>query len=552
MGAHRPLHPPMSPLRLPLSLLPLPLVALLVLLFNADVAAAAPRNITIDDTDSAISYLGTWEASENQRSSLDYGGTHPVSSTGGSAVFTFTGTAVYYLSPRWPYNVSTNVALDSAAPVYVNLTDPLSSPSPPGGSESALSAVVWSATGLANTTHKLTLTAGPDGYTVADGFIYTVDDGAPASSSSAAATSHTSLKSSPTSTKSSVPSPTPAHTNITAIALAAALGAAALIAAIILAVFLLRRRRRRNPQKYMSANGNRKNSNVLDEWGNDDAYGGGGGAPIPVVVPFTAVAASRRESGHTPNNMSDASTGPLLAHTHEAYQDPYSQDPYRDSVRASSYGDVRASSYGEFGGREKKGYAGGYASGSGSASATGSHPSGSSYPSGSGSGSSYPSGSYPSNAYPTATGYANPSASTSGGLGLPPGAAIAGGVYHDDDAFASGSIARSASSAGLLAGGHGRGRGDSSASAPLAQGDPRRNASASASGSAYGSPSGSQHNLSQTVASSSSAPHENLAPRRTLRLANVSVDAAAARRGEKARPLREEVYTPAPPAYTES
>jgi hypothetical protein len=55
--------------------------------------ASALLNVTIDDTDPAIVYSGTWEPSASHLSGLDYGGTHTLSSdTTASATLTFTGT----------------------------------------------------------------------------------------------------------------------------------------------------------------------------------------------------------------------------------------------------------------------------------------------------------------------------------------------------------------------------------------------------------------------------------------------------------------------------
>ncbi|KAJ7153356.1 hypothetical protein C8R46DRAFT_912587 [Mycena filopes] len=147
-----------------LFLLPLPLFLHL---------ASALLNVTIDDTDAMITYEGSWEPSATHMSGLDYGGTHTVSGdTAANATFTFTGVAVYYLCPRWPYAVNTEVTLDDGQSVIVNLTDPAASTTAAGGSESAQSSVVWSATGLTNATHKLVLTMAPQGeFIVADGFM---------------------------------------------------------------------------------------------------------------------------------------------------------------------------------------------------------------------------------------------------------------------------------------------------------------------------------------------------------------------------------------------
>ncbi|KAJ7733662.1 hypothetical protein B0H16DRAFT_1328049 [Mycena metata] len=138
--------------------------------------ASALINVTIDDTDPAIVYQGSWEASSTHLSSLDYGGSHTVSGDStASATLTFTGVAIYYLCPRWPYAVNTEVTLDGGQSVIVNLTDPIASTTAAGGSESAQFSVVWSATGLTNTTHKLVLTMAPTGeFIVADGFMCVV------------------------------------------------------------------------------------------------------------------------------------------------------------------------------------------------------------------------------------------------------------------------------------------------------------------------------------------------------------------------------------------
>ncbi|KAJ6610523.1 hypothetical protein B0H10DRAFT_1802149 [Mycena sp. CBHHK59/15] len=130
-------------------------------------------NVTIDDTDSMIRYSGTWESSSSHLSGLDYGGSHTVSSdTSGSATFTFTGVAVYYLAPRWPYAVNTQLTLDGGSSIIVNLTDPKASTTAAGGSESAGFSVAWSATGLTNTSHTLVASMASTGqFIIVDGFM---------------------------------------------------------------------------------------------------------------------------------------------------------------------------------------------------------------------------------------------------------------------------------------------------------------------------------------------------------------------------------------------
>ncbi|KAJ6521559.1 hypothetical protein DFH09DRAFT_1331138 [Mycena vulgaris] len=277
----------------PLLFLPLPLFFYVV---------GALLNVTVDDTDaSSITYQGPWES---YRSSLNYGGSHTLSTNStATATFTFTGVAVYYLVPRWPYPVNTQLSLDGGQGVIVNLTDPNASTTFSGGSESALSSVTWSATDLSNTTHTLVLSMASTGQViVADGFIFTVNNGSSPSSSSASSTAPQT----PTPTKPAdsagtpvVPPVVPMKTDTLAIALGCALGAAALLAAALLAFFICRRQNRRP----------RIVSNVLDDWGADadtDAY-----PPPPVPFVAGAMPASPRPT-HVPS-MSDASTGPLLA-----------------------------------------------------------------------------------------------------------------------------------------------------------------------------------------------------------------------------------------------
>jgi len=67
-----------------------PFLSLLLSLHDA--AAQTLTNITVDDSDPKISYVGSWEPSSNHLSALDYGGSHTLSEDpNGSATFTFTG-----------------------------------------------------------------------------------------------------------------------------------------------------------------------------------------------------------------------------------------------------------------------------------------------------------------------------------------------------------------------------------------------------------------------------------------------------------------------------
>lgn len=88
----------------------------------------------------------------------------------GSATLTFTGVAVYYLAPKWPYAVDSYIALDGGTPQLVDMTVPATPRDPPNGEESVAYAVLWSATGLSNTAHRVVVTVGAS-FGIVDGFM---------------------------------------------------------------------------------------------------------------------------------------------------------------------------------------------------------------------------------------------------------------------------------------------------------------------------------------------------------------------------------------------
>ncbi|KAE9399901.1 hypothetical protein BT96DRAFT_676054 [Gymnopus androsaceus JB14] len=118
------------------------------------------KNVTYDNTDSSVIYLPSggvgWEL--DLAESLDFGGTHALAddTAGASAVFHFTGVAVYYFSPLWPYNVSTVLSLDGGSNVTVSLMDKTATPSN-GGPPTVSSAAQYAFTGLSNGSHTLSM-----------------------------------------------------------------------------------------------------------------------------------------------------------------------------------------------------------------------------------------------------------------------------------------------------------------------------------------------------------------------------------------------------------
>ncbi|KAF9443988.1 hypothetical protein P691DRAFT_678465 [Macrolepiota fuliginosa MF-IS2] len=126
------------------------------------VGSVAQRNITVDDSDPTMfQYSNGW--SLTAFSSLDYNGTHHLTNHDSAlATFTFTGTAVYFVSPLWPYAVSTQLQLDSQSPLSLNLTDPTPRPQDPSGSETVSFGVIWGSESLSNTVHTVRMSKVPD------------------------------------------------------------------------------------------------------------------------------------------------------------------------------------------------------------------------------------------------------------------------------------------------------------------------------------------------------------------------------------------------------
>ena len=167
-----------------------------LLIYNLNVTVLALENVTVDDPNPSITYSprGAW--AESSPNTLDFGGTHMLTSnpsatasfnfTGGfsspsfsfssnSARFcccsTYPGVAIYFLSPLWPYTVNTAISLDFGPSTLVDLVDH-SRPSTKGGPETVRSQIVWSATGLVKTQHNLMISVGTgQPYAIVDGLM---------------------------------------------------------------------------------------------------------------------------------------------------------------------------------------------------------------------------------------------------------------------------------------------------------------------------------------------------------------------------------------------
>lgn len=313
----------------------------------------ALKNITIDDTSSMINYKGSWDKSSLHTSSLDYNGSHTFSSdSSASATFTFTGVAVYYLSPLWPYWVNVTITIDGGDETTLNLTDPVASMTDPGGSESSPYDVRWSKTGLSSSSHEVVVSTAPSGqWIVVDGFKYTVDNGSKTVTSSVVSSASASATATGTNGGGG------SGTNVLGIALGASLGAVTLLTAI--GIFFCYRRRQ-----------NASNSTLDKPW--HDA-GAGPFSPtlsqpamsqdfryphvsnnsfsgLPSSLPATAAsstfpllaAANSNYRGHAGSGSTSSavasSSHPLMV-SNPGHEDiPF--NPYHESLYASSVGDV--------------------------------------------------------------------------------------------------------------------------------------------------------------------------------------------------------------------
>ncbi|KAG8818940.1 hypothetical protein FRC17_010663 [Serendipita sp. 399] len=135
-------------------------------------------NRTVDDSDTNIRYSGRWNVGPRHISPLNFGGSHSLSEDiNAIASFAFTGVSVYYLASLWPYSVDSYISLDGGIETLVNLTAPSGTVRPSNvsiGDEVVNYDVRWSATGLENRTHIVTINRGSAGFAIVDGFTFTV------------------------------------------------------------------------------------------------------------------------------------------------------------------------------------------------------------------------------------------------------------------------------------------------------------------------------------------------------------------------------------------
>jgi len=83
----------------------------------------------------------------------------------------YIGVAVHFMSPLWPYRVSTAVSVDGGPAIVVSLVDS-SRPDARTGPETVNSSIVWSAVGLENREHTLVVSvAVGEPFAIVDAFL---------------------------------------------------------------------------------------------------------------------------------------------------------------------------------------------------------------------------------------------------------------------------------------------------------------------------------------------------------------------------------------------
>lgn len=127
--------------------------------------------------------------------------------TSATATFTFTGIAIYFYSPLWPFHVTTALSLDGESPQTIDLRDH-SVPPVDDGLETVASQVVWSLVGLENTEHTLVISVGTgEDIAIVDALMYTALDPGDSTSSTSTSTGTSS------SSTSYLPLPTQSSTS---------------------------------------------------------------------------------------------------------------------------------------------------------------------------------------------------------------------------------------------------------------------------------------------------------------------------------------------------
>ncbi|CAA7269801.1 unnamed protein product [Cyclocybe aegerita] len=176
-------------------------------LFLTAAYAQQRRNVTVDDTSSLISYTpdASWLLIVGDMSA---GGSHRLAmSSSAFATITYTFASFYFISPKWPYRVTTRLTIDGQRTMLLDLQD---NSMPIDVNDGMVrSSVVGYYEGTTNIEHTIRVSVPPgDPYAVVDMFIFEVID--PASSSSLS-TSSSSTQDPTTTVNSTTVTPPPTN-----------------------------------------------------------------------------------------------------------------------------------------------------------------------------------------------------------------------------------------------------------------------------------------------------------------------------------------------------
>ncbi|EAU82576.1 hypothetical protein CC1G_12995 [Coprinopsis cinerea okayama7 len=174
------------------------------------VTLAEPVNMTINEDSPLISYEGTWTVGRDPSS---IGGRHLVTNDPrATATFSFKGTALYALSPKWPYPVGAFILVDGVRILSLNLQDYTRN-----GSDNGVATVPADVVGrmedLPDIDHEVQISVGrvrPQAFAIVDAFIITYDDSTPDDTLPTSSAANSSQQQ--TSTSPLEPSPSPSET----------------------------------------------------------------------------------------------------------------------------------------------------------------------------------------------------------------------------------------------------------------------------------------------------------------------------------------------------
>ncbi|KAG2012913.1 hypothetical protein CC2G_009862 [Coprinopsis cinerea AmutBmut pab1-1] len=218
-------------------------------------------NRTLENVFDGVTYVGNWTLATDARSSN--GQHHVTNDPAAFARFYFEGTAIYVISPKWPYPVGTDVWVDDEHTLSLDLQD-YTRVGSVDGVATVQASVIAGITGLEDTIHRVVIGVGDQRpFAIVDAFLITFDDGTPddtlptssAPNSSQQQTSTSPLEPSPSPSESAddeeIVLPPPGKPSLPP-GIAAAIGAACSAVGILFILGLLWFTRRRKKAKRLT------------------------------------------------------------------------------------------------------------------------------------------------------------------------------------------------------------------------------------------------------------------------------------------------------------